>query len=174
MEVINDIKENKHAFENVYNKAVIYQIIPKDFNILFSYVGSTTNYAMRKYLHKSDCHNNVSPRYNLEVYQQIRSHGGWCNFVMQVIEEYACSSKRELEKREQYFKELYGSGIGKRSFADKCQYYKDHKEEILKQHRDQYANDPTKKKLYYQANKEKILQKAKQAYHDKVKMCAKA
>jgi hypothetical protein len=159
------IERKNPEFENVYHKSVIYQIIPKSFDILFSYVGSTTNYYMRKHLHKSDCQNVASPRYNLEVYELMRQYGGWNSFIVQVIEEFCCNSKRELEKREQYWKEYYGSNIGKRSFADRCQYYKDHREDILKHHRDEYAKDSSKKKQYYQANKDRQRIRAKQYYH---------
>ena len=75
------LKENNLVFENVYHKSIIYQIVPKSYDIMFSYVGSTTNYNMRKCLHKSDCQNVASPRYNLEVYELMRLHGGWNNFV---------------------------------------------------------------------------------------------
>jgi len=166
-----DIKENNEI--NVYNKSVIYKIVPKDVNLDYCYVGSTHRFNDRKSAHKSDYHNECSPRYNLEVYQYIRDNGGWYNFVIIVIEEYCCNNKRELEKREQYWKEIYGSNIGKRAYAEKNQYYLDHKDEILTKLKTDYASDESKrqhKRDYYLKNREHILNQRQLYYKNVVKI----
>jgi hypothetical protein len=181
-----NIKENDEI--NVYNKSVIYKIVPKDINLDYCYVGSTHRFNSRKATHKSDCYNELSPRYNLEAYQYIRDHGGWYNFVIIVIEEYCCNNKRELEKREQYWKEIYGSNIGKRAYADKKkyymvnkeelaiknkQYYLDHKDGILTKLKTDYASDESKrqhKRDYYLKNREHILNQRQLYYNNVVKI----
>jgi hypothetical protein len=163
-----DDKEN--IKENVYSKSVIYKIVPKDIDLDYIYVGSTHRYNDRKSAHKSDYHNELSPRYKLEVYDYIRNHGGWYNFVINVIEEFPCESKRELEKREQYWKEIYGSNIGKRAFAEKNQYYLDHKEEILTKLRTDYDdNKKQKKREYYLKNRDKVIERQLNYYNNVIK-----
>lgn len=165
-----DSKENMKA--NPYAQSVIYKIVPKDIDLDYCYVGSTHRFSDRKATHKSDCQNEWSPRYNLEVYEFIRKHGGWHKFVILVIEEYACDCKRALEKREQYWKQQYGSNIGKRAYAEKNQYYLDHKDEILTNLRTYYAIDETRRKRkrdYYLQNRDKILQRNKDYYQNVVK-----
>lgn len=163
-----DGKEN--IKENVYLKSVIYKIIPKNIDLDYCYVGSSHRFNDRKSAHKSDYHNELSPRYNLDVYQCIRDNGGWHNFVIIVIEEYPCNNKRELEKREQYWKEIYGSNIGKRAYAEKNQYYIDHKEEILTKLKTEYdSNKQQLKRDYYLKNREKVIQRQTNYYHNIVK-----
>lgn len=88
-----------------YSKTQIYKIVSKDSNINNFYIGSTTNWTKRKYRHKTNCNNEKSRNYNLQIYQIIRSNGGFENFNMILIEDYPCKNKRESEKREQYWKD---------------------------------------------------------------------
>jgi hypothetical protein len=160
-----NIKEN-----NVYSKSVIYKIVPKDIDLDYIYVGSSHRFNDRKSAHKSDYHNELSPRYKLDVYNYIRNNGGWYNFVIIVIEEYPCESKRELEKREQYWKEIYGSNVGKRAYAEKNQYYLDHKEEILTRLRTDYDdNKRQQKRDYYLKNRDKVIERQINYYNNVVK-----
>ena len=59
-----------------YEKCVMYKIICNDTTIKDIYVGSTCNFTRRKCGHKSDCNNANTSRYNLKVYQFIRTNGG--------------------------------------------------------------------------------------------------
>jgi hypothetical protein len=100
---------------------------------------------------------------------------------MLLVEEFCCENKRELEKREQYWKEIYQDNIGKNSYGKKAflspeqkaelnkKYYQDNKEEIKKQKRDEYAKDKSYKQKYYQENKTRILLNAKEKY-DAIKL----
>ena len=180
-------QENINIKENLYAKSIIYKIVPKNIDLDYVYIGSSIRFYNRKSTHKSDCHNELSPRYKLFVYEFIRQNGGWNNFLIQVIEEYCCENKRELEKREQYWKEIYKSNVGNRAYAEKNQYYKDHKEELnikknqyYKDHKDiilsklrsNYANDESKrlkKKEYYLKNREKVLERQTNYYNNIVK-----
>ena len=160
-----------------YSKSIIYRIACKHESINFTYIGSTTNKYNRFSQHKSDCCNIKSPRY--PMYEFIRNNGNWNNFVMILVEEFCCESKRQLEQREQYWKDLYLDNIEKhssfkRSFISPEQkaelnkkYYQDNKEEIKKQKRDDYAKDKSYKQNYYQEHKEQILLKAKENYDNK-------
>jgi len=161
-----------------YSKSTIYRIACKDISVSYTYIGSTSNLYNRKALHKSDYYNVNSPRYKLQIYEFIRTHGDWNNFVIVIVEELCCENKRELDKREQYWKEIYGDNIGSnRSFlspeenkeANK-KYYQANKEEIKKQKREQYALDKSYRQNYYKEHKEQILLKAKEAYANKKNM----
>lgn len=89
-----------------YAKSVIYKLCCKDPSITDVYVGSTINKNRRKQQHKSCCNNeNIenNKSYNYYVYEFIRSHGGFFNWDMVVIEDFPCNSKQQLETRERYW-----------------------------------------------------------------------
>ena len=88
-----------------YTKTQIYKIVCKDSNITNFYIGSTTNWTKRKQNHKKCCNNENNKRYNLKIYQIIRSNGGFDNWNMILVEDYSCENRREAEKREQYWKD---------------------------------------------------------------------
>jgi len=94
-----------------YSKSMIYKLCCKNPEIKEIYVGSTTNLIKRKYHHKSDCYNKNSKKYNSYKYQFIRQNGGFQNFDMVLIENFACENKRELEKRERYFMEVLNATL---------------------------------------------------------------
>jgi len=158
--------------EKDYSKSVIYKISCKDMCVSYMYIGSTSNLYNRKALHKSDYYNVLSPRHKLPIYEFIRNNGDWNNFVIVIIEELCCETKRDLDKREQYWKEIYQDNIGvNKSFLtpeQKIEYnkkfYQDNKAEITKKKRDDYAKDKSYKQKYYQDHKEQILLKAKEKY----------
>ena len=79
-----------------YSNAVIYKIFCKDTNISEIYIGSTTNFKIRKSKHKSVCNNENDKNYNLKVYEYIRANGGFENFEIVIIEEYPCNNKKEV------------------------------------------------------------------------------
>jgi len=79
-----------------YQKSLIYKIICKDLNIKNVYIGSTTDFRVRKNQHYSYCNNNSDSHYNIYVYKFIRENGGWNNFKMVLIDYKPCNSKLEL------------------------------------------------------------------------------
>jgi len=85
-----------------YSKGIVYKLCCRDVNITDIYIGSTTNFTRRKSCHKSDCNNEKGSRFNLKVYQFIRTNGGWDNWTIVQIEEYDCSNKRELGQYERF------------------------------------------------------------------------
>lgn len=124
-----------------------YKFVCKDPNILYSYVGHTTNYSSRKNSHKSDCNNSISTRYNFPLYVFMREQGGWNNWSMVQIHSQICTNSLEARQIEQELLE-------KQQF--KLNAYKAYQsEEQHKIYEEEY------KKKYYEKNKERIsIQKA--------------
>jgi len=96
-----------------YSKTIIYKIICNDLNITECYVGHTTNFSKRKYLHKCYCNNQHRSSYNFKVYQTIRTNGGWDNWTMVQVEEYPCQNRNEAGARERYWYELLNANLNK-------------------------------------------------------------
>jgi len=82
-----------------YSNTIIYKIYCIDKTITDFYVGHTTNFTKRKYLHKSCC-NNLDNK--LKIYNIIRQNGGWDNWNMIEISKYNCKDKTEALIKEQY------------------------------------------------------------------------
>ena len=90
-----------------YSKSIIYKIYCNDSSITEVYIGSTTNFKLRKCQHKSACYNDKSKKINMKIYKFINDNGGWDNFSMIPIIEYPCENKIQLLiKEEEYRKEL--------------------------------------------------------------------
>jgi len=165
-----------------YSKGQIYKICCKDVNIKDEYVGSTTNFKVRKNNHKICCSNPKGKKYNRKVYQFIRDNGGFDNWDMILVEYYSCNTKKELEKRERYWiEELqcslnsklpirgiveYRENNKQKIKITNKQYYENNKEKI-KQYKKQY-NEKNKEKIdnykseWYEQNKQRILEKARE------------
>lgn len=94
-----------------YSKGLIYRLVCRDIEVKEIYVGSTTDFASRKRLHKSDCHNSNSKRYGLKVYNYMREHGGWDNWDMILIEYFPCADEYELHARERHWIEHLSSTL---------------------------------------------------------------
>lgn len=90
-----------------YEKSFIYKLCCVDSSITDIYIGSTTNFRNRKSHHKSSTNNILDKEHNNVVYTFIRDHGGFENWNMIQIEEYNAKNKRDLESREQYFKDIH-------------------------------------------------------------------
>ena len=84
-----------------YENTVIYKISCKNLNILYVYVGETTDYIGRKTSHKFNCNNKDS----------IRENGGWKNWKIIKLENYPCSNYLEATQRERYWCEKLNSNL---------------------------------------------------------------
>ena len=103
-----------------YSRTVMYKLCCLDQSINDIYIGQTTDFTKRKHKHKYCCCNENSKKYNSNVYQFIREHGGWDNWQMIQIEEYPCNNKREAEAREtELMKELKSTLNSYQSFQTK-------------------------------------------------------
>jgi hypothetical protein len=93
-----------------YSKALIYSIVCKtDENLL--YIGSTTNFRMRKSSHKCVCNNEKNINYNVQLYVMIRANGGWDNFEMKPIKEYSCENNIQLVIEEERIRKEINSNL---------------------------------------------------------------
>jgi hypothetical protein len=93
--------------ETDYSNTIIYKISCKDSTIKDVYVGHTTNFVQRKRAHRQSCTNATSVNYKCKVYEVIRSHGGWSNWSMDIINFFTCKDQCEARKKEQeYFVSL--------------------------------------------------------------------
>ena len=88
---------------NKYNDTIIYKLICNDENIKDCYVGHTTNFDMRKRVHKYNCTNINSKDYNVYIYKFIRNNGGWEKWEMQSIEHLQCNNKYEATIKEREY-----------------------------------------------------------------------
>jgi len=140
-----------------YSKSLIYKLCCKNPEIKEIYVGSTTNLIKRKYYHKYDCNNVNSKAYNHYKYQFIRDNGGFKNWDMVLIENYACENKRQLEKRERYFIELLNTTLNSYTPFLTEEEKKEQKKEYDKEYRENHIEEIKEKdKNYKENNKDKI------------------
>ena len=131
-----------------YSNTVIYKLCCKDPSITDIYVGHTTNFSQRKHNHKTNCCNESASNHHLYVYYYIRTNGGWENWSMIPIEQFSCSNSNEALIRERYWIELL-----KPTLNAIYPYTTYEEKEVQKQ-------------IWYNNNKEDILQKAKQNYQE--------
>jgi hypothetical protein len=143
-----------------FSKTVIYHFVCQDKTITCSYVGSTTNMIKRKYAHKYSCHHNNHHTYNYKLYQTIRDNGGWTNWTMIPLEEFACENKTQQIIREQYW-------IDKLKPELNCQaaYQPDEIPIYQKKYRETHQEKQKEYNLIYrEAHKEIRIQKDKEYY----------
>ena len=98
------MKESEYKRQMVnYENACVYKICCRDPLITDIYIGSTCCFKKRKSAHKKACNNENCKQYNLNVYQFIRSNGGFENWSIIEVERYKATDKKDLEKRERYW-----------------------------------------------------------------------
>ena len=135
-----------------YQKTVIYKLVHKDDtenqNI---YVGHTTNWIKRKTKHKSACNNPNDKKYNLKQYKYIRENGGWDEWLMLWIEDYACKSVQEALARENYwYKQLkanLNTCVPGRTIAEYNIEWRDNNKEKYKEYAEKYYQNRKKEKI---------------------------
>ena len=71
-----------------YENAVVYKLCCDDPEITDIYVGSTCNFKVRKWNHKSSCCNPKDHKHNRYVYRFVREHGGWDAWSMILVKKY--------------------------------------------------------------------------------------
>jgi hypothetical protein len=155
-----------------YSKGIIYTIRSKD-NI---YVGSTLNFASRKWKHKYSIYNENSKEYNYKLYKTIRENN--YEWIMQPYKEYPCETKIQLRIEEERVRQLLnadmnsqscGSGyLTKKEYSKQyCEEHKDEKKEYDKQYREEHKDErKEQKKQYIEQNKDKISEQKKQYYDE--------
>ena len=150
----------------LYNNSVIYKLKRNDdYDDNNMYLGSTTNFRVRKISHKTCCNNESTKSYNRLVYKYIRDNGGWNEWVMIPVEEYPCNSKKELEIRERYHIDLLKPTLNKniptRTLKEYYKQNKDNFKEYYEQNKDKIAEYYNE---YNKQNKDKVLKQKKEYY----------
>ena len=152
---------------------IIYKIQHNDKPELL-YIGSTTNFKMRKSTHKSTCNNENSKGYNILVYKMIRDNDGWDAFSMIQIKEFPCNNIRESEAEEYRLMHELKASMNVHTFSNdnrnerikihNKKYYEANKEHIKEQSKEYREANKENKKEYYEANKESIATKQKEKF----------
>ena len=89
-----------------YSNTIFYKIYCVNPDITDMYIGHTTNFVQRKHAHKQSCTNNKCLGYTCKLYNYIREHGGWNNWIMEIIAFHNCDDQYAARTCEQeYFKE---------------------------------------------------------------------
>ena len=136
---------------------VVYKLKSNDPNIKEFYIGSSVNIKKRIAIHKSDCNNTNSAKYNYKVYKFIRENDGWDNWEFETLLEVEVISKEELRLKYErpYQLDLLPELNDRVEGRTKDEYYEDNKEDILK-----------KQKIYNEKNKVEISKYQKKCYED--------
>lgn len=122
-----------------YSKGLIYTIKSCD----DLYVGSTTNFIQRKFLHKSRIKNHDS-----KLYKTIRDNE--CRWDMKPYKEFPCENKTQLTIEEERIRcELNANLNSHTCYGKDMENYKNYQKEYRQQ--EKYKND---KKEYREKNKE--------------------
>ena len=75
------------------------------------YVGSTSNFAIRKSNHKSVCNNANSKDHNYRLYRYIRSNGGFNNWTFTILEQRNNMTKKRKLLRERVLTDRHGVSL---------------------------------------------------------------
>ena len=87
-----------------FNNYTFYKFSCLTDNVDCCYVGSTANFYMRQFQHKSNCNSPNSKDYNKRLYEIIRANGGWENWKMIAIEELQNISLKEARMKEEEYR----------------------------------------------------------------------
>jgi hypothetical protein len=118
-----------------YAKSIFYKLVCRDPSITEKYVGFTTNQYNRLQYHKEACSDPKNIGHGFKVYKFIRSHGGFDNWEMQILEFRPCKDKFEARLRERYWveelKAELNSQVPGRTSKEACHsYYLQHREAL--------------------------------------------
>jgi len=161
-----------------YQNGKIYKLCCKDPSITDIYVGSTLNQYQRKARHKIVCNNPNGKFYNMNLYQFIRAHGGFDEWNLIVLEEYAAENKNDLLwKEREWVEKLQPSLNSIRPIATKeendesarkwCEENKEYIKEQQKNYREEHREEIKENKAkYYQTNQELFKELAKKRYEN--------
>jgi len=144
-----------------YQKGKVYKIVSRDPLIEDSYVGSTCNFTARRAMHKKTTTNRVHRLYHIPLYTFIRANGGWDNFDIILIEEYPCTSKLQLLARERHHFDLLKPSLNVNTPGRTTREYNS-----LPRRKEQARY---KSKIYYNNNKQKVLDREKRRRIHKIK-----
>ena len=156
-----------YKFERMpdYTNGKIYKIVKKDDHTQ-SYIGSTVvELKLRFQKHKADSKFKPTP-FHKKVY------GKWEEWEIILIENYVCSSKKELTKREgELIRELgtlnfeIAGRTPKEYYQDNLEYCREKNKKYSKQCGDLHREEIREKwKIYFEGKKDKINEKKRQKW----------
>lgn len=120
------------------------------------YIGSTFDMKKRQLQHRSNCNNPNSNRYNLPVYQFIRSNGGYDSWNYEILQQFNndLKVKDELHYIERAYIDLLKPSLNRQlPLRTMKEWFQDNKESVK-----------LYKQQYYQSNKVAIAQKANEKF----------
>ena len=95
-----------------YSRSCIYKLVNQfDEKEKMIYVGTTTNWSVRKYQHRRRCNDERDKGYNQKIYRYIRKTGGWSNWKMIKIEDYPCKNPDDIFDRERFWIHYYNAKL---------------------------------------------------------------
>ena len=135
-----------------YSKGKIYKLFIED-EPNKVYIGSTTlPLEVRLYYHTT-----------LKTSSSNKILNDTKNAKIELLEDYPCSCKKELELRERYWMEQYPNRINKNTPVRTTE----EKKELVRLYKEQNIDKiRERRKEYYQANKDALLEKANAYYKD--------
>lgn len=163
---------NNQVVQNKYNNGKIYKLLHNDKVI---YCGSTIQKLNERLLgHRNDS----KRRPDIKVYKYV-SNVGWDNVKIELIEEYNCNSKKELETRERYYIDELKPDLNViRPGRTKKEYYNDNKDKIKILNREYKNNNKDKiaerNKIYRQKNMDKKKEKYTCECGSELTLCKKS
>lgn len=156
--------------QNKYNNGKIYKLIDKSNDNKVIYIGSTTqklNERFRK--HKSL--SKFKP--HIKVYNYI-SNIGWNNVDIELIENFNCNNKKELETRERYYIDEFETSLNiVKPGRTKQEYINDNKNKISEYHKNYKEQNEDQLKEYYKSrylSKHDDIIKRTKNYYEKNKI----
>ena len=126
------------------------------------YIGSTClDLYKRLYFHRSNYKRYLKNEHHYMSSSEILKYD---DHYIELIEDFPCKSKRELEKREgqlqrQYKNDIVNHYYAHNTFEQKKEYHKEYNKEYYECNKEQIVEQVKK---YYESNKEQILEKQKQ------------
>lgn len=86
-----------------YSCSSIYKIYCRDIRISDFYIGSSKCIQNRINSHYNIYNNPNDKRSNMKLYNFIRDHGEWGEWIIEEIYSFSCNNKEELREKEQEF-----------------------------------------------------------------------
>jgi hypothetical protein len=138
-----------------YAKGKIYKIVSDLTDKI--YIGATCSQLNKRYYeHKSFYKTGRKTCNSLELFKLGETR-------IELIEDFPCERKEQLNAREGYYIKLYKDICINRNIAGRThkEYKQDNKEQLIKQHKKYYESHKEQKKQYYEVNKENIKEAQK-------------
>ena len=130
-------------------KYIIYKIQIKD----YIYIGSTSNFTIRKATHKRDCNYESQHNHNYLLYRTIRDNGGWDCCTIVPVKEIEVETKMQAHIAEEEVRLEYNAQMN----ARRAYRTKEQKTDYKKQYQ-QTPEYKESRKQYRLAKKAKVAE----------------